>query len=79
MGEFRTRSLKHLEKIMKRKPDKAAGDIPPRRCQDCMYYQPRFRYRKCFYTKCKFGLTDRQIFRDKPVPVKYTVMRKKVN
>lgn len=42
-------------------------------------HQPRFRYRKYFYTKRKYGLTDRQIFRDKPVPVKYTVMRKKVN
>lgn len=79
MGELRNRSLRHFEKIMKRKPDVSSRDTPLHRCKDCMYYQPRFRYRKCFYTKCKFGLTDRQIFRDKPVPVKYTVMRKKVN
>ena len=78
MSEFRRRSLRHLEKIMQRKPDKSAKDTPPYRCKNCLYFQPGFRYRRCLYTKCRFGLKDRQIFRDKPVPVRYTVLGKKV-
>lgn len=78
MGEFRDRSLRHYEKMMQRKPEQTSNKRTPRRCSECEYYQPRFRYRKCLYTRCRYGLSERKIFRDKPIPDKYSVMRRKV-
>lgn len=59
-------NLRHLEKMMQRVPGYARDKRVPKCCRQCEFYQPKFRFRKCLYTRCRYGL-DRQIFRIHPL------------
>lgn len=50
--------VKHriYEKMMVQIPnmETPAKEIP-KNCRECMYYQPRWRYRTCLYVRCPYG------------------------
>lgn len=35
----------------------------PKRCKGCAYYQPRWKYRSCYFTHCPYGVKDSTIRR----------------
>ena len=73
------RRLRQFEKLMKRAPGFEKGKQKvPKTCQDCEYYQPRFRFRCCTYVNCKYGL-DREIFRKHPLKKEYFLKSKVVD
>lgn len=73
------RRLRHFEKLMKRIPGFEKGKQKvPKRCKDCEYYQPRFRFRTCTYVTCKYGL-DREIFRKHSLKEEFFTKPKVVN
>ena len=37
------------------------------RCNQCWYYQPKFRYRRCLHATCPYGKGNEAVFRKKPL------------
>jgi len=42
-------------------------ETTPKRCKQCEHYQPRWKYRFCYYTSCPYGLKKRTI---RKIPLK---------
>ncbi|MCD8362185.1 MAG: hypothetical protein LUC98_04355 [Lachnospiraceae bacterium] len=61
-GEFR-----HFDRMM-RKAEKDGGKngSRPVSCQQCIFFQPNFKYRKCFFAECYYK-KDVDVFRRKPL------------
>lgn len=38
----------------------------PTSCTRCIYYRPDFKYRKCQFSRCHFGM-NQDVFRKKPL------------
>ena len=38
----------------------------PSCCADCLYRCPDFKYRRCMFARCPYGISD-NVFRDKPL------------
>lgn len=38
----------------------------PRQCRECEYYQPRWKYRSCYYARCPYHISGSTI-REKPL------------
>lgn len=74
----RADNLRHLDKLMKRPPECAGRNKAPKNCRQCMYYQPKFRFRTCLFTRCKFGL-DCRIFRAHPLREELVALEGRVN
>ena len=36
-------------------------------CRNCLYYQPRFRYRKCLLASCPYGKGHNYSYRKRPL------------
>ena len=64
--------MRKQEKILKscEKLVKAAKRTPsvnkPVSCARCVYYRPDFKYRRCQYSRCPFGMCN-DVFRKKPL------------
>ncbi len=60
MDELRYRELQFYERMMTMKPrfDKCQ---PPKGCKNCEHYQPRWKYRFCYYTICPYKIRDSTI------------------
>lgn len=54
-----------LRKLMQENPNKSAREIP-KGCRGCMYFQPDWKYRKCTWTKCCYGIC-KDVFRKHPL------------
>ena len=67
MDEQSRRTYLFYDRLMRKKPETPSYRSIPKRCEDCMYYQPKFRFRICLFARCRYGLTDRKIFRDHPL------------
>ena len=39
---------------------------PPKCCRDCEYYQPRWKYRSCYFVRCPYKMMD-TTFRRSPL------------
>lgn len=67
MDEQNRRTFLFFDRLMKKRPDSTSGRSIPKKCEDCMYYQPKFRFRICLFSRCHYGFKDRQIFREHPL------------
>ena len=38
------------------------------KCRQCCYYHPDFKYRKCLFATCPYGKSEKEYFRQKPLP-----------
>ena len=56
--------FRQYEKLMKQKKP----EEKPASCKKCLYYQPKFQFRICFFAKCPFDKNE-AIFRDRPLKV----------
>ena len=54
-----------LIKLMEECPMNSTHEIP-KGCRGCMYYPPDWKYRKCTWTKCCYGICD-NVFRKQPL------------
>ncbi|MCD8216767.1 MAG: hypothetical protein LUD01_01755 [Clostridiales bacterium] len=60
-GEFR-----HYDRLAKQADkDQKPVNSAPGSCKHCEYYQPGFKYRKCFFAECYYK-KDINVFRRKP-------------
>lgn len=57
--------LKRYEKLVKA-AKKAGPASKPASCARCIYYRPDFKYRRCQYSRCPYGMCD-DVFRKKPL------------
>ncbi len=44
-------------------------------CRNCVYHHPEFKYRKCLFSSCPYGKSEKCIFRTKPLPIDSPVWR----
>jgi hypothetical protein len=65
MGKKNKMSFKKYDKLMRSVPGSPRNSTP-RSCNECMYYQPCWKYRTCTYTKCPYGCCG-CVFRKKPL------------
>lgn len=42
-------------KMMEKMPEAAGNRKRPENCYGCEYYQPEWKYRKCYLVKCVYG------------------------
>lgn len=38
-------------------------------CRNCMYHHPEFKYRKCLFSSCPFGKSEKCVFRTRPLSI----------
>ena len=38
-------------------------------CRNCTYYHPEFKYRKCLFSSCPFGKSEKCVFRTRPLSI----------
>lgn len=60
------RRYEKLAKAAKREKLESASDHKPGSCAHCLYYRPDFKYRRCQFTRCPYGM-DKDVFRKKPL------------
>lgn len=56
-------TFRHYDKLMRQKPGHGGH---PSSCKQCEYYQPRWKYRTCMFSRCLYQKECR-IFRNKPL------------
>ena len=44
-------------KLMEKLPEAAGSRKKPENCEVCEYYQPDWKYRKCYLIQCAYGKT----------------------
>ncbi len=59
-------SLNFYRNLMKRDVPVDRNKTAPK-CRQCCYYHPDFKYRKCLFSTCPYGKTEKEIFRHKPL------------
>ena len=59
-------SLNFYRNLMKRDVPVDRNKTTPK-CRQCCYYHPDFKYRKCLFSNCPYGKTEKEIFRSKPL------------
>lgn len=64
MDDQEYRYLKKQERMMTMKP--RFSNQPPKGCKSCEHYQPRWKYRFCYYVVCPYKIRDSTI-RRKPL------------
>ena len=50
-------------------------NVFPPKCSCCLYYQPKFRYRRCLYALCPYGKESNCAFRKKPLKKEKIIRR----
>lgn len=55
-----------LDRMMKSIPKYHGREQIPENCSECMYYQPKWKYRHCRFAKCKYKESYNP-FRRKPL------------
>lgn len=67
--------LNTIRKQMETPPEVDRNKTAPL-CRNCPYYHPEFKYRKCLFSTCPFGKSEKCIFRNRPLaidsPVRYS-------
>ena len=69
MEGFEDKEHKYFERMMKMKPRFDKCQLP-KSCTRCEHYQPRWKYRFCFYTNCPYNIRD-STFRREPLKKEY--------
>lgn len=59
-------AIQRYKRMMEATPVINRQKTPPG-CRNCMYFQPRFRYRSCLFASCPYGKKGSAIFRRKPL------------
>lgn len=61
MNEQEYKHLKKYERMMTMKP--RFNNQPPKGCKNCEHYQPRWKYRFCYYAVCPYKIRGSTIRR----------------
>lgn len=43
------------KKMMEKLPEAAGSKRKPQNCEECEYYHPDWKYRKCYLVQCRYG------------------------
>ena len=57
-----------IKKQMEAPPEVDRNKTAPL-CRNCAYHHPEFKYRKCLFSSCPFGKSEKCVFRTKPLPI----------
>ena len=68
--------LNTIKKQMETPPEADRNKTAPL-CRNCAYYHPEFKYRKCLFSSCSFGKSEKCIFRNRPLPIDSPMRRSK--
>lgn len=77
MGELQYINLKKYERMMTMKP-RFDRHQPPKGCSKREHYQPRWKYRFCYYTICPYNIRD-STFRRVPLSKEHFPKKEVVN
>ena len=66
MSDKDLQRFRYYEKLMKQARKVGSDREIPESCPKCPYYQPKFKYRTCLYTRCQFK-KDVDVFRKYPL------------
>lgn len=65
--KYAEKEFQKFDKSMRKSPGyRVSRRTVPRRCRECELYQPKWKYRSCFYTECCYHLSGSTI-REKPL------------
>ena len=54
-----TKEFQTYERAMRQPPgSRSSRRETPRRCKECEFHQPRWKYRSCYYVRCPFELKE---------------------
>lgn len=68
-GDMRTedKEFQRYDRSMRKAPGaRRSRRTVPRQCGECEFYQPRWKYRSCYYAKCPYHISGSTI-REKPL------------
>ncbi len=59
------KDFQKYDRAMRRSPgSRASKRAVPRKCKECEYYRPNWKYRNCYFAKCSYHLKDSTIRTD---------------
>ncbi len=61
------KEFQRYDKSMRKSPgSRVSKRSVPRSCKECEFYQPRWKYRSCYYAECRYHISGSTI-REKPL------------
>lgn len=68
-GDMTEKDFQKYDRTMRRTPGfRSNKRVSPRKCCECEYYRPDWRYRSCYFIKCSYHIRE-STFREVPLLV----------